>query len=297
MSRTHPHFPILTCRRNSAILGVYGDLIDIAGQPVRYIWTTEFILNLGPEGEPHCRRANPKQKGEAMSSLKRILIVLGLSLAAATALWAQRGGGMGMMGNMPAMPGLQNPTVGSGSEYLMTSKGKEMDMSTVALGKEEVDGATGYWMETRMTSAEMGGEMVMKTLTVISPTESGIKRMIMQQPGKPPMEMSGMMMSMMQRNQAPPTTPSGGGGGKGMGELVGTESVTVPAGTFTCQHYRSNQKNGPADIWISTQITPYGLVKMTSADSTMVLKKVLTNETSHIKGEPQKMQTPQMPHF
>ena len=45
----------------------------------------------------------------------------------------------------------------------MTTKGKEMDMSIVALGKEDVDGAPGYWMETRMTSQELGGEMVMKT--------------------------------------------------------------------------------------------------------------------------------------
>jgi hypothetical protein len=233
-----------------------------------------------------------------MSSLKRVLIVLGLSLAATTAVWAQRGGGMGMMGNMPAMPGLQNPTVGSGSEYQITSKGKDMDMAMVALGKEDVDGTAGYWMEMRMTSAELGGEMVMKELTVISPTETGIKRMIIQQPGKPPMEMSGMMMGMMQRNQPHATTPSGGGShGGSHGELVGTESVTVPAGTFSCQHYRSNEKNGPADIWISSEVTPYGMVKMTNADSTMVLKKVLKNETSHIKGEPQKQQMPQMPHF
>jgi hypothetical protein len=31
------------------------------------------------------------------------------------------------------------------------------------------------------------------------------------------------------------------------------------------------------------------MVKMTSADMSMVLVKVLSNETSHIKGEPQKM--------
>ena len=78
---------------------------------------------------------------------------------------------------------------------------------------------------------------------------------------------------------------------------MGTESVTVPAGTFTCQHYRNQGTNGTTDMWISTDVTPYAMVKMTSADTTMVLKKVLTNETSHVKGEPQKMQMPQMPHF
>jgi hypothetical protein len=141
----------------------------------------------------------------------------------------------------------------------------------------------------------MGGEMVMKTLTVVSATESGVKRMIMQRPGQPPMEMPSMMMSMMQQHQPHPTTPSGGGGKGNMGELVGTESVTVPAGTFSCQHYRKQENNGPVDLWISTEVTPYALVKMTGTDMTMVLKKVLTNETSHIKGEPQKMQIPGMP--
>lgn len=232
-----------------------------------------------------------------MSLAKRAVMMLGLALAVTGGLWAQRpgGGGMGMMGSMPSMPGLRNPAVGSGSEYLVTTKGKEMDVATVALGKEDVDGAPGFWMEMRMTSAETGGEMVIKSLTVTTGTEVGVKRMIMQTPGRPPMEMSGMMMSMMQRHQ-PPTSTAGGTGGKGeMGELLGTESVTVPAGTFTCQHYRKQEQNGPVDLWISMQITPYGMVKMTSADATMVLKKTLTNETSHIKGEPQKMQFPGMP--
>ena len=110
------------------------------------------------------------------------------------------------------------------------------------------------------------------------------------------MEMSGMMMSMMQQHQPHPTTSPAGGSGKGdMGELVGTESLTVPAGTFSCQHYRKQEQNGPVDMWISTEVTPYALVKLTGADVSMVLKKTLTNETSHIKGEPQKMQFPGMP--
>jgi len=232
-----------------------------------------------------------------MSFAKRALMMSVVALAVAGGLWAQRGGGMGMMGGMPALPGLQNPTVGSGSEYLMTSKGKEMDIAMVTLGKEDVEGGTGFWMEQRTNSPELGGEMVMKELVVNTGTQSGIKRMIMQQPGKPPMEMPAMMMSMMQQHQPPPTIPAGGATGKGgMGELVGTESVTVPAGTFSCQHYRKQEQNGPVDVWISTQVSPFAMVKMTGPDTSMVLKKVLTNETSHIKGEPQQMQFPGMPH-
>ena len=110
------------------------------------------------------------------------------------------------------------------------------------------------------------------------------------------MEIDGMFMSMMQQHQPHPAAPSAPGGGD-RGELVGTESVTVPAGTFNCQHYRNKSASGTTDMWISTDVTPYAMVKMTNADTTMVLKKVLTDEKTHINGEPQKMQMPQMPHF
>jgi len=236
-----------------------------------------------------------------MSFAKRAVMMLALSLAVAGGLWAQRpgGGGMGMMGNMPQMPGLRNPVEGSGAEYQMTGKknGKSMDMdiATVILSKEKVDGANGLWMEQRMTSAELGGEMVTKTLMVTDGPEVGIKRMIMQSPGRPPMEMTGMMMGMMKQHQPQPQAT--GGGKADMGELVGTESVTVPAGTYTCQHYRKQEKDGPVDMWISSEVTPYAMVKLASADMTMVLKGILKNQTSHIKGEPQKMQMPEMPHF
>ena len=236
-----------------------------------------------------------------MCNTKKAMMMLVVALTLTAGLWAQRSGhgGMGgMFGNLPSMPGLSNPTVGSGSEYLMTTKGKEMDIAMVALGKEDVNGSPGYWMEMRMSSADPGGgEMVIKTLMVTSGTESGMKRMIMQQSGKSPMEIDGMMMSMMQRHQSPSSAPAGGAPGKGTGELVGTESVTVPAGTFTCQHYRSQGSSGTTDTWISTDVTPYAMVKMTNADTTMVLKKVLTDEKTHINGEPQKLQMPQMPHF
>lgn len=231
-----------------------------------------------------------------MRLLKNTAIVFVMALAVADGLWAQRpgGGGMNPMAGMPTF-GLQNPTVGSGSEYTLTNKGKDMDFSVVALGKEDVAGEAGYWMEMRMTNEQLGGEMVMKTLVVSSAGAAGVKRMIMQQPGRPPMEMPSMMMNMMQSHQSAAITTKGEGGPGGTGELVGTESVTVPAGTFSCQHYRKQDARGTTDLWISTQVTPYAMVKMTGPDVTMVLKKVLSGESSHIKGEPQKMNFPGMP--
>lgn len=226
-----------------------------------------------------------------MNVSRTAMITVVLTLSASGGLWAQRGG-MGMMGNMPSMPGLQNPAVGSGAEYIINSKGKEMDVATVVLGKEDVEGSAGYWMEQRVTSAELGGEMVMKSLTVVSGSQVGVKRMIIQRPGQPPMEMPAMMMSMMQSHQRPSSYSASGPSDRG--ELVGSETVTVPAGTFVCQHYRKTEKDGPVDVWISTSVSPYAVVKMTGSDMSMELKKSLANETSHIKGEPQQMQFPGM---
>jgi len=227
-----------------------------------------------------------------MSLRKRTSVLFVLILAVSLSAWAQKGGrgGMGMMGSLPQMPGLSNPTVGSGAEYQATAKGKDMDIAWAIVGKEDVSGSPGVWMETRMQSPELGGEMVTKMLIVTTGSDAGMKRMIMQQPGRPPMEMTGMMMNLMKGAQPKTTT-----GKPDFGELVGTETITVPAGSFVCQHYRKQDSNGTMDYWVSDQVTPYAMAKMTGPDMTLVLKKTLTNETSHIKGEPQKMQFPGMP--
>ena len=94
-----------------------------------------------------------------------------------------------------------------------------------------------------------------------------------------------------------------GGGGRGMtqkvpaniaenAELVGTESVTVPAGTFSCQHY--HMKDGSGDGWISDKVTPWGLVKSQGKDSTIVLTKVITDAKDRITGTPTKFDPMQM---
>jgi hypothetical protein len=227
-----------------------------------------------------------------MTFTKRAAIVVAMALTAASGAWAQRGGTGGMgMGPQPPMPGLQNPVVGSGAQYVMTINGKPMDVAYAIVGKEDVSGSPGFWLEMRMQNPELGGEMITKMLVVNQGPDAGVKRMIMQRPGQPPMEMGSFLMGMMKSHQPPPS-----GGKADLGELVGTETVTVPAGTFNCQHYRKQQTGGKTvDMWTSAQVTPYAVVKLASGQMTMQLQKNLTDESSHVKGEPQKMQFPGMP--
>ena len=217
----------------------------------------------------------------------RMVLTITMCLGIAGAAVAQ----MGM--RPPQIPGEFKPVVGSGAQYeISTKKDPKMDLAYAIVGKESVDGAEGYWMEIRMLSGK-GEGMIMKELMVMTGETPGPKRMIMQMPGRPPMEMPMGMMSGMMKNM-PKQTATETGSGHGMGEKVGMEPIVVPAGTFLCDHYRSQSDRGTADVWVSTKVAPYGLVKMTSEDTTMVLEKVLTNETSQIKGEPQKMDFPGM---
>jgi hypothetical protein len=189
----------------------------------------------------------------------------------------------------PRMPGAFKPVVGSGAQYRMTSKEGTVDFSYSVVGKEQVGDDEGYWLEIRTKRNRMPGEMVMKQLLVMNASHPEIKRMIMQPPGRPPVEMPAWMMQMHQNASLGHGEQNGGPGKK-----IGEETITVPAGTFECEHYRKQENDVTTDYWISTTISPYGVVKMTSEDMTMVLVKSLADQTSHIHGEPQQMN---MPHY
>ncbi len=191
---------------------------------------------------------------------------------------------MGMGMHPPEIPGMFHPVVGAGAEYhISTARQPNATFAFVIVGQE----GDGYWMEIR--SSANGNAVLMKELIAGEPPQP--KRMIFQSSGRPPMEMPMSMMGGAGAASAAHTGGSGASGG-GIGAKVGTETVTVPAGTFDCEHYTSDSNGKHSDVWISTKISPYGLVKMTSAGTHMELQKVLEHETSQIKGEPMKINIP-----
>lgn len=186
---------------------------------------------------------------------------------------------------MPSARGIWNPVVGSGAAYLIESRREgKSEMEFAIVGTEMVAGKAGHWMEMAFKSKE--GLTVMKTLYVLDANSIQMKRMIMQAPGEEPMEFP-MNMAMM-------------GGQKGSqsvdirtdAELVGTETITTPAGTFECQHYR--QKDKSSDVWVSEKVPPYGMVKMVSKDSTMTLIRVITGAKTRITGTPKRFDPMEM---
>lgn len=215
------------------------------------------------------------------ASFRPVIAVL-IALAFATAGVAQMGPRMGP----PQIRGKWAPVVGQGATYSVEARGQKSDFSVAIVGSEPVEGKTGYWMEIAGKDPS-GGEGVMKFLTVVNNGQMKRVRMIMQGGGQPPMEISAEMMGMMpgqgrQNTDADLTTT---------GTKIGNEAVTVPAGVFETEHWKT--KDG-ADVWISEKAGPFQMVKYVGSDSTMVLTKVVTDATTRIKGTPQKMEMPRM---
>jgi len=182
--------------------------------------------------------------------------------------------GMGMRPT-PMPGGLFSPVVGAGAGYEITTvEGRKMNVEFAIVGKESVNGKDAYWME--WTTNLMGGDMIMKVLAVPGDTTAMV-RTIMQMPGRPPMEMPPQMASRANSPAIPSDIHQ-------IADNVGSESVTVPAGTFPCEHYR--MKDGSGDTWLTTKVSPFGVVKHQGKDSTMVLTKVITDAKDKIVGTP-----------
>ena len=217
--------------------------------------------------------------------LKQTLFILA-AIALAMPLAAQ----MGMMGpSVPNLSGVWHPVVGSGAAYerTMAADGSKMPLEITVVGKEDMGGKTGYWMEISLTDPKMGGQMLVKQLMTVDENSVTHTKMIMQRAGQQPMEID-MNMNMPGGNMRQ-STPSDI---HNKMEVVGTESVTVPAGTFSCEHLR--EKDGSGDVWISDKVSPWSLVKFQDTKSTMVLTKVISDAKDRITGTPIKFDPMQM---
>ncbi len=178
-------------------------------------------------------------------SLSCLAVIVLCSFGLASVSFAQK-----MRGD-PPMFGVFNPKVGVGADYeIQTQDGKAYTEMAI-VGKETVDGKDAYWWEMAMPDQRTGGEMVFKTLLVMDGENTHASKMIMQFPGKPPMEMPAGM-GRGDHSRVPTDA-------RNDAEDLGSESITVPAGTFTAEHYRA--KDGSADTWVAIKAGPYGLVK------------------------------------
>jgi hypothetical protein len=172
------------------------------------------------------------------------------------------------------------PVVGGWSEYQMTGKGEQPSKMKIAIVGKEGDA---YWYETLMETKQEG-RMISKMLVSGNPEDQkSIKRMIVKTGDEPAMEMPVQMMQ-----------GSKDQGQRGKTIDKGTESIKVPAGTFTAQHMQYQDGETVVDTWVHKDISPYGMVKSQSKEFEMVLLGYGTSAKTLITETPQKFEMPQM---
>ena len=111
------------------------------------------------------------------------VVLCSLGLASASSAQMMRGGGP------PQFAGVFNPKVGAGAAYEIQKQDGNKTMEMAIVGKETVDGKDAYWWEMAMPDERAAGEFVFKILLVMDGENPHSSKVIMQLPGKPPMEM------------------------------------------------------------------------------------------------------------
>lgn len=185
-------------------------------------------------------------------------------------------------GNACAERGAKLPAVGAWASYSSDSG----DFKLLYLGHE----SAGDRLE--MTASRMSrrsGQPTTATMQMVVPgfpyEMDQVSEMVMQMDGQPPMKMSGQMLEMM-RSRMPRNQNTLAPDACARMTKVGTESVTVPAGTFSTTHYRDAQSG--TDVWVDPAV-PFGMVKVVSGNRTVVLKERGTGGHTAITGTPQEM--------
>jgi len=160
------------------------------------------------------------------------------------------------------------PTVGTGAVYEVTSaNGKKSTQEYELLTEEVIDGKKAYWLEVAGENPPRGQMIYVKWLVI--PSEFQTRKQIIQIQG-------GSAMSVPLG--PPPNIPTADAN---EAKVTGTESITVPGGTFLCEHWR--EKNG-TEAWVSANVAPLKAVKIVERNQTWVLTKMISHAKDYITG-------------
>lgn len=206
-----------------------------------------------------------------MKRLHAVLVGAGLCLMVGTAASAQ----MGMQFfKKPAISDIFKPQVGNGAVYENQQGENKGTIEMTVVGQESVEGKEAYWLEMGHADQKNAGTMSYVKM-LVTKDDFQFHRMVIQPPGQQPMEMP-ISPAMRQQNHMSDEMEKW--------HKVGTETITVPAGTFVCDHWAKD--DGKGDVWASSKVSPMSLVKEATPTNSMTLVKVITDAKDHITGTP-----------
>jgi hypothetical protein len=176
--------------------------------------------------------------------------------------------------------------VGQWAEYQMSGGGMGGSgrMRLAIVGTQDVAGENAYWIEMKIAGDQ--GSMITQVLAGTYPYDSDqIHEMVFKMGDQPAMKVSGQMMGMMRdrmgQNPALEATEKCRDA-----QIVGWESITVPAGQFRALHLKPADADG--DVWALEDV-PFGMIKFTDGETEIVLMGHGMDATSSITETPQAM--------
>jgi hypothetical protein len=180
---------------------------------------------------------------------------------------------------------LKLPQEGNWAEYRAVFQDKEpVTMRYAVVGSEARDAKKLQWVEMRMTGGKEKQDMIYQILVPGSLVEiDQVQEVVFKAGDKPAMRLNGMMMNMIRDQLEKQSTYSRICRGV---TLVGTESISVPAGKFKSLHFRNAEQG--VDSWISPEV-PFSMVKTVGKDFQMELANKGTGAQSSISEKPQEM--------
>lgn len=177
---------------------------------------------------------------------------------------------------------LQQQEVGGWAQYELT--GQTNGDMRLALLSEGAGGAEGQWFE--MAGKFNGQDAIVQILADEWPFEADdIRGVVMKAAGQPAMRLPESMLSQMRGQMNSPVGSMAEFCAQG--ELLGSETVEVPAGSFKTHKIKpgGTVQGMPDTVWVATDVS-FGVVKSVGPDGTMVLLDQGRGATSSISEAP-----------
>jgi hypothetical protein len=183
--------------------------------------------------------------------------------------------------------GLEDAEVGDWAEYQVTSPQGSGTMRFAMLPKGAA-ADEGQWFEMSMNMNEQA--MVLQLLVGDWPFDpDDIEAVVMKPADQPAMRVPDMMLGQLRGQMNVPM--QGMSESCRASEMLGQESVTVPAGTFSTHRLQPAEEDA-GQVWVSSDV-PFGLVKGEGPEGSMILVGTGHDATTSITETPQDM--PGMP--
>ena len=205
----------------------------------------------------------------------------------------------------PVVPGgavaHYKPQNGVWTEYQMKDNDSDGTMKISVVGDEEKDGEHFFWWEMKTVDKKSGEYSIIKFEGTQNPNDRNtVSTFIMQHNDEQPIKYT-FKIPPPDENEEPakkesePRTPAANTTENEDKEIknLGWETITVPAGTFKCQHfviYDENDKESD-EYWTSDKLPLIPIVKAVnhSDNSTMELVSYGDKAVSEIKGTPKEI--------